>query len=194
VLEVTGNDSELLDPSAEGTKVYEQELKVKVVRRSFTDSHAQLVINNCRCANMSRAISPTIERHNCMKMEPVIYRDGWEWYRMIAFNQNDLKKLFAALEKFATVEVISRKASPDRSVRDSFVISTNSLLGALTEKQVMALLSALNQGYYLVPKKVTADEIASRMGVPRTTFEEHLRKAESKVLHALTPYIQMAKS
>jgi predicted DNA binding protein len=192
VLEITGDDPELVDPATQGVKVLEEELKVKVLRRSFTDSHAQVVIKNCHCGNIYRSISPNIERHNCMKMEPVIYRDGWEWYRMIAFNQNDVKKFFSSLEKFATVEVISRKTSPERSVRDSFVISSNSLLGSLTEKQVMALISALNQGYYLVPKKVTADVIASRMGVPRTTFEEHLRKAESKVLHALTPYIHLA--
>ena len=111
---------------------------------------------------------------------------------MIAFNQKDIKKLFESLGKFAKVEIVSRETSPEHSLRDSFIISANTLVGELTEKQVLALLSALSQGYYRVPKKVTADEIATSMGVPRTTFEEHLRKAESKVLYALTPYIHLA--
>jgi predicted DNA binding protein len=76
-------------------------------------------------------------------------------------------------------------------MRDSLVISTTSLLGGLTEKQASALITALNEGYYRIPKKITTDEIAQRLGIPRTTFEEHLRKAESKVLVALTPYLQL---
>ncbi len=192
VMEITCDDIDLFNSINEGVKQIEKDLGVKVLRRTFSSSHVQLVVQNCGCHNIKTAISPCIEKHNCMKIEPAVYRDGWEWYRMIAFNQKDIKKLFESLEKFANVEIISRKTSPENSLRDSFVISANALVGELTEKQVLALLSALSQGYYRVPKKATADEIASRMGVPRTTFEEHLRKAESKVLYALTPYIHLA--
>jgi predicted DNA-binding protein (UPF0251 family) len=41
---------------------------------------------------------------------------------------------------------------------------------------------------------MTAEEIATKNGVPRTTFEEHLRKAESKVLRAIAPYVRMYAS
>jgi predicted DNA binding protein len=55
-------------------------------------------------------------------------------------------------------------------------------------------LAALEYGYYKVPKKTTAEQIASKNKVPRTTFEEHLRKAESKVLRAMAPYVRMYAS
>jgi len=61
----------------------------------------------------------------------------------------------------------------------------------LTDKQVNSLLAAIEYGYYQIPKKVTTEEIASKHNVPRTTFEEHLRKAESKTLLAMAPYIRM---
>jgi len=48
---------------------------------------------------------------------------------------------------------------------------------------------ALELGYYQVPKKMTTKELARKHKVPRTTFEEHLRKAESKVLLTLALYI-----
>jgi predicted DNA binding protein len=124
-------------------------------------------------------------------MQPTIYREGWEWYRAISFNQRDIKRLFDSLGKFANVEVISRRVVKDKTMRDSFVISTASILGDLTDKQTLALVAALSEGYYRIPKRVTTDEIAGHLGIPRTTFEEHLRKAESKVLGALTPYIQL---
>jgi predicted DNA binding protein len=64
----------------------------------------------------------------------------------------------------------------------------------LTEKQVDALMAALDNGYYEVPKKKTAEEIARKYGVPRTTYEEHVRKAESKIFRAIAPYIGMYAS
>jgi hypothetical protein len=38
---------------------------------------------------------------------------------------------------------------------------------------------------------MTAEQIAGKRKVPRTTYEEHLRKAESKILQAIAPYVRM---
>ena len=54
------------------------------------------------------------------------------------------------------------------------------------------LVFALENGYYQVPKKVTTEEIASKLKLPRTTYEEHLRKAEGKVLRSMAPYISLS--
>ena len=54
-----------------------------------------------------------------------------------------------------------------------------------------ALVAAVENGYYEIPKRVTAEELAKKQGQPRTTFEEHVRKAESKVLLAMAPFMMM---
>jgi len=54
-----------------------------------------------------------------------------------------------------------------------------------------ALVAAVEGGYYEIPKRVTAEELARQHKQPRTTFEEHIRKAESKVVHAMTPFMMM---
>jgi hypothetical protein len=74
------------------------------------------------------------------------------------------------------------------------VISLSSAFSELTQKQVDALLAALDYGYYQVPKRVTAEEVARKRRVPRTTHEEHVRKAESKILRAMAPYLRMYAS
>ena len=74
---------------------------------------------------------------------------------------------------------------------DTFLLSLNSLFGQLTEKQMRALVAAVENGYYEIPKRVTADEIAKKHGQPRSTFEEHVRKAESKIVLAMAPYMMM---
>ena len=113
---------------------------------------------------------------------------------MISFSQKDIKATFDELTKFSKYEIISRTTRPDYSVRETFVVSTNKLFGELTGKQRDALAAALDNGYYRVPKKVTTDEIAHQMGQPRTTYEEHLRKAESKVLRSVAPYLELTRS
>jgi len=161
-------------------------LGVKVQRKVVSKANQQLIVAHCGC-NHYWSTCPTIERNNCLELQPTIYRDGWEWYRVISFSESDMKRLFKELDEFCKVEVVSRSSRPEGTVKDTMLISALSLLGSLTRKQLEALNGALESGYYRVPKKVTTEGLATRFGVPRTTYEEHLRKAESKVLLAVAP-------
>jgi len=102
--------------------------------------------------------------------------------------------MFQELSTLRPIQILEKKVLPEKNLRDTFVISMNSVFSELTDKQVRSLLSALEFGYYHIPKKMTAEEIAQKHHVPRTTFEEHLRKAESKILLAIAPYVRMYSS
>lgn len=52
----------------------------------------------------------------------------------------------------------------------------------LSDRQREAFILARREGYYRWPREVSATELADELGVSRTTFLEHLRKAEVKVL------------
>jgi len=97
-------------------------------------------------------------------------------------------------------------ASPDRSVLTEFVIDLQKVKGdfevkilklgktklsdvyypritpKLTEKQKRAIELAIKHGYYSVPKKVDLKNLSEIMGVSLSTFQEHLRKAETKLI------------
>jgi len=163
----------------------------KVLKKNFLEGNLQLIVKTCRCNKISPNVSDIIEGNSCLQIPPEIYFGGWEEYRVIGFRENDYKNMFQELGKLGPVEVIQKKAVAEKSLRDSFVISISSVFSELTDKQVGTLLSALEYGYYQIPKKMTAEEIAGKHKVPRTTFEEHLRKAESKVLRAMAPYVRM---
>jgi len=72
-------------------------------------------------------------------------------------------------------------------------LTADALFSDLTEKQMDALLTAYSHGYYRLPRKSDIQTIASRKRVPRTTFQEHLKKAENKLVVSLVPYIQLYK-
>jgi len=163
----------------------------KVLKKDFLERNIQVVVKTCRDSKIRPSVSGVLDANSCLEIPPIVYYGGWEEHKIVGFRESDYKKLFQNLGDLGPVEVLQKKVLPERSIRDTFVISLNSVFSELTDKQVTALLAALDYGYYQVPKKMTAEEIARKHGVPRTTFEEHVRKAESKILHAMTPYIKM---
>ena len=52
----------------------------------------------------------------------------------------------------------------------------------LTPQQLKAVNLAIEKGYFEIPKKVNLEELSKQMKLSRTTFLEHLRKAEKKIL------------
>jgi predicted DNA binding protein len=163
----------------------------RILKKTFGERNTQVITKTCRDTKISTTISGTIVRNSCLAIPPVIYHGGWETHRVIGFRESDYKKLFRDLNKLGPIEILSKKLLAEKSIQDTFVISLGTVFSGTTDKQIQAIAVALDCGYYNVPRKVTIDEIARKLGVPRTTYDEHLRKAETKVLHALAPFIML---
>jgi predicted DNA binding protein len=166
----------------------------RVLKKSFFERNLQVIIKTCREGRISPSVSTVLEENACLEIPPIVYHGGWEERRAVGFRESDYKKTFRILNGLGQVEILRKKVLAERSIRDSFVISLSSVFSELTQKQVNALLSALDYGYYQVPKRLTAEEIARKHRVPRTTYEEHVRKAESKILRAMAPYVRIYAS
>jgi predicted DNA binding protein len=161
----------------------------RVLRKSFGEKNIQVITKTCRDVRISPSVSGVVEKNSCLEIQPVTYLGGWETHKTLGFREADYKNLFKNLEKLGPVEVLSKRVYPEKSMIDTFAVSLSLVFQGMTPKQVEAIAGALEMGYYQVPKRMTTEELAHKHKVPRTTFEEHLRKAESKVLQALAPYI-----
>ena len=60
--------------------------------------------------------------------------------------------------------------------------SLNSPISRLTEKQQEAISLAFRLGYFDTPRKVSADELAEKLGLSSSTLAVHLRRAEHRLL------------
>lgn len=127
--------------------------------------------------------------HDCWETPPIVYRDGWAYLRVQSFDADRPRALFRDLRRRGTVELV-RKRELGLSVLPTSVYAST-LFGELTAKQSEALLAAYRYGYYASPRQTTTEEIAARIGIGRTTYEEHLRKAENRVIAALVPHLEL---
>jgi predicted DNA binding protein len=168
-------------------------LSAKLIHVSSYSQRSLEAVINCRCALNNSSVS-IIEASNCIPVMPVTYKGGHESCEILAFNSRDVKRAIDNLSRVGKVEVESQGSVLRPSARSSLTIGVDDFFGELTQKQLDALVQSIEMGYYSFPKNKTIAEMASVLKVPPSTFEEHLRKAEIKIMRAISPYAKMARS
>ncbi len=129
------------------------------------------------------------DAHRCTDAPPAIFRDGWGYFRVISLEEINTRELFRDLEARGPTELIRKRELPLEVLPSS--IWVNSLFSDLTEKQLNAIVRAQRYGYYTSPRQVKTESIAQSLGLSRSTYEEHLRKAENRIMAALMPYLEL---
>jgi len=116
-------------------------------------------------------------------IKPVFFRKGFEYWEICSWERESLMKFYKKIKKIADVEILKLKEEEPS-------VFVQHAAPKLSDKQRRALEIALEHGYYNYPRKITVDLLSKKLNVPRTTFQEHLRKAESKIMGI---FIQSAK-
>jgi len=152
---------------------------------------SRIYMLKCTCASWDSPWN-VWEPHEAVDAPPAVFQDGWGYFRLIAFDEVRTRDLFKDFNKRGPTELIRKRELPLSVLPSS--IWVNSLFGDLTSKQSDALLKAHRYGYYSSPRDVTTENIARSLGVSRSTYEEHLRKAENRIMGNLIPYLQLFSS
>jgi hypothetical protein len=162
----------------------------ETLHRAVTDAGVHVVTRSCLCS-LEGSILERCEEHRCLYQPPTIHRQGWEHYTVIAFDEADVRALLRDLEADRDVEVRAKTALDERQVPHSMLAPVDQLFGGLTDRQLAALRLALDSGYYEQPRRTSLRELADRTSVARSTYEEHLRKAENKLLTSAGQFLRL---
>jgi predicted DNA binding protein len=142
-----------------------------------------------RCGLQRPSILRLLDQHRALFVPPIRYHQGWEHYRAVATDRRVIAHLLRRLRQLGGVDLLSVRTIGPRTRLEFVLVPPDDLLSSLTTLQAAALLDAFEHGYYARPRKVRFTDIARARGIPRTTFEERVLRAESGVMRRLAPYL-----
>lgn len=184
VLEITARSS----PQDE--LVHEIEQLGEILHRSVDDSGLHVVTQSCLCS-LEESIINRFEEFNCLYQPPTVHQEGWEHYTVIAFDERDIQSLHNDLEGDREIEVLSKTGLAETRVPHSMLAPVDQLFATVTDRQLAALQLALDHGYYEQPRSCSISDLAEQTTVARATFEEHLRKAENKLIGNAGQFVRL---
>lgn len=117
-------------------------------------------------------------------IKPVLIDDlGYEHWEVASLKKETLmryiNKTKKEMQEFRLLKITEEKTSD---------IFFPKLIPDLTPLQKEIIDIAIKKGYYEIPKKIDMRGLAKIKGISHSTFQEHLKKAEKKILPSLASY------
>ncbi|MBU4245599.1 MAG: helix-turn-helix domain-containing protein [Nanoarchaeota archaeon] len=137
-----------------------EEIEKKLIVQVFTDTSGIKF----------KSVVHTILKNNCFASRKVFLKGGWEIWTIAAPEKGAIKNAIEAIKKLGALELLYVK----KSTFDGFNLS---------DQQEMVLKYAVARGYYNWPRKISAQDLAKKLGFNKATLLEHLRKAEIKIMN-----------
>lgn len=131
----------------------------------------------------SSSYEEVIEKGGAMYFAPVVMAKGYDVHSIVTTDFKNLKSILGSLEEIGEIK-IKKIGTVNPVLSDEL----------LTEKQVDALRKAISFDYYSWPRKVGLEFLARQSGLSRRAYQEHLRKAESKLFPELLKDYLLTKS
>ncbi|MFX0086645.1 MAG: helix-turn-helix domain-containing protein [Candidatus Hodarchaeota archaeon] len=150
-------------------------------------NQTQLIIK--RCIGGTLPLAKISEKFGSIELPPIKYFAGSEIVRLLVTAEDaglildDLRKMNPS----SKVNVLKLAPMKDMDSPKSILLPLDELKEQFTVKQLTAITNAYNKGYYDLPRSILIEKLAEEMNIHRRTFEEHLRKAEKKVMSFLIP-------
>ncbi|WP_115863313.1 helix-turn-helix domain-containing protein [Halorussus litoreus] len=147
--------------------VLDADERVRYLHASRTDSRT-----NFRCLSKHPCVVHELGDAGFMA-ETLQYREGVERYTGAVVGHDVLQGVLAAAAE--TVGVSLERVFPLGDEDDDAVAQR----WDLTPAQEVALRTALEMGYFAVPRETTASEVAAAVGISKSAFLERLRRGQA---------------
>ncbi len=150
-----------------------------------------MVIKQCECDY--EPFSVILDSHNCIRLPPVKYLAGKEVVKLL-ITLDDLKVItdeLKAKDSDAKIEILNLAPVKETDTPKFHLLYLDELRKDLTGKQLLALTNAYNKGYYELPRNVSIETLSVEMEIQPGIFQEHLRKAERKIMNKIVPVLNL---
>jgi len=105
--------------------------------------------------------------------------DGYEYFEVGSWSKKPLERLITMAKKYLHGELLYIK---QKKLTDIYIPH---IMPSLSNKQKQAVQLAYMHSYYEFPRGIELDKLSKIMGISKSTFQEHLRIAEKKLMPLL---------
>ena len=108
-------------------------------------------------------------------------KQGYEYWEMASYDRDVLSEFLNGVKKqnYEHLEILQFKNIQLNNVYFPAIAPD------LTDKQKRAFELAVWEGYYDIPKRIDLKKLAQLMKISLATFQEHLKRAEAKIVPKL---------
>ncbi len=176
--------SGIISGSETNKKTFVESLKKDSRVKEIQQHHDFLFIRAVHSASReARAEIKIFYNPQYIRIKPVhVASNGWEYWEVACLDRGELNKLVRAAIKHYHGVLTSIKEEKIKSVAGF------ELTPALSEKQLEAISFAYKEGYYTYPRSLTIPALAKMKNKAYATFQEHMRKAENKLINYFLKY------
>lgn len=162
---------------------------VGIQDRLETSDELVVVTADCLQSHDPSHVEGYLARHGCLLLPPLRYAKGAKFCRVLALDPAALSACYRELVDDGYTVGVESKREVTSVRQDAPLLTLDDALPTLTERQREVLQIAFEGGYYEIPRRTTTEAIATAVGVERRTAEEHLRRAENKLIAGLVEYL-----
>ncbi|OIB59007.1 helix-turn-helix domain-containing protein [Natrialba sp. SSL1] len=163
--------------------------EVGVRERIEQDETTQTIItDDCLKQHGDDYIESYLATHSCLLVPPLRYEDGMKVVRVLAIDGDNLSAFYRDIAADYAVTVDSKHELAAGPL-ETPVLSTDSSVPNLSDRQREIFLLAYERGYYEIPREITTAELADSVGIGRRTVDHHLRRAEAKLAAGVVEHL-----
>jgi predicted DNA binding protein len=147
------------------------------------------ITEGCLAAERTDNVERYVAEHGCLLLPPLQYVDDDRVCRVLALDSTALRDVYRDLIADDHDVTVVSKRGVTTVTGDRPLLDPGGLVPDLTGRQREVVLTAIENGYYEIPRGISTEAIAEKVGVGRRTAENHLRRAEQKLVTALRSYL-----
>ena len=183
---------DLLHVSGGATEPVLEHVRDRVGVNDILRQETVLVVVTAECLKQREddLIETYLSRHGCLLLPPLRYADGAKFCRVLALDPSALTACSRDLVDDGISVSVESKRRIETVTQDAPLLTLDGVLPDLSPRQREVFSTAYDHGYYEIPRRTTTTELAESVGIERRTAEEHLRRAENKLVAALIRYVR----
>jgi hypothetical protein len=185
-----GVHSDLLHVTGEDRFTAREIIEEEVGLRDWIDhgNESLAVTQECLLHFQQGLLEQYLRRHDCLTFYPTSYDNGAMLTRVISLKPENLTEMYHDIKDEFAIDVEAKREI--NTVEDAPLMVFDAELPTFSDRQREVLRLAYEGGYYEIPKGTTTEDLAADLDISRRTLEEHLRRAEQKLVESFLKFMR----